>query len=96
MNSSSGLELAAFSWMLMPAFSLRMRLSNVSRTLPLPCAGPGLLPAVADEEATRDERLDALPEAVGEDVQRIKTRVAISADFLQSDGGFGETNLCNP
>jgi hypothetical protein len=36
MNSSSGFELAAFSWMMMPAFSLRMRLSNVSRTLPLP------------------------------------------------------------
>lgn len=45
MNSSSGFEDAAFSWMLIPAFSLRMRLSNVSRTLPLPCALPGLAPA---------------------------------------------------
>jgi hypothetical protein len=51
---------------------------------------------VADKEAARDERLDALREAVGEDVERVETRVAIGADFLQSDGGFGETNLCDP
>jgi hypothetical protein len=44
-KSSSALELEVFSWMLMPAFSLRMRLSRVSRTLPLPCVSPGLLPA---------------------------------------------------
>ena len=36
MKSSSGFELALFSWRLIPAFSLRMRLSSVSRTLPLP------------------------------------------------------------
>jgi hypothetical protein len=33
MNSSRGLEVAAFSWMLMPAFSLRMRLSRVLKYL---------------------------------------------------------------
>jgi len=43
-KSSSGLELAAFSWMLMPAFSLRIRLSRVSRTLPASRASPGLPP----------------------------------------------------
>jgi hypothetical protein len=49
--------------------------------------------AAADEEAAWDERLDALREAVGEDVERVETRVAIGADFLQRDGGFGQANL---
>jgi hypothetical protein len=41
--------------------------------------------AVADEEAAWDERLDALGEAVGEDVERIKARVAVGANFLRGN-----------
>lgn len=41
--------------------------------------------AAADEEATRDERLDASGEAVGEDVERVETRVAVGANFLRGN-----------
>src|SRR2546423_7254166 len=42
MNSSSGFELAGFSCTLIPACSLRIRLSNVSSTLPAPRGSPSL------------------------------------------------------
>jgi len=46
MKSSNGLELAVFSWRLMPAFSLRIKLSKVSRTLPPVWFSPSLPPAL--------------------------------------------------
>ena len=57
-------------------------------------------PAVAtlaeEHHAFRHERLLAVGELLRHEAERIEARVAVGADFLQSDGGFGETDLGDP
>jgi hypothetical protein len=79
MKSSMGFELPVLSWRLIPAFSLRIRLSSVSRTLPPPWPSASCASGVAYEQPARYKRLDALGELIREYIQRIETRITKSA-----------------
>ncbi|HEY2680580.1 MAG TPA: hypothetical protein VGI59_04600, partial [Candidatus Udaeobacter sp.] len=47
-KSSIGFELPVFFWRLIPAFSLRIKLSSVWRTLPPPWSSPAVPPAITN------------------------------------------------
>src|SRR4051812_28843112 len=72
----------------------QQRLQHTSR--PLPCAFPIFSTSIADEQPARHERLNALGELIREHVQRIQTRIAVSANLLQCDGSLRQTNLRDP
>jgi len=94
-NSSSGFEVPACSWRLIPAFSLRIsRATSQGRFRHSGFAR--FASGVADEQPAWHQRLNALRELVREHVQCIQARVAISTDLVHSDGCLGQAHLCNP